>query len=180
MKKYLDDLSFGEINELLKYDPDTGGIRWRDTNGFAGCIDPSNGYRRIGIKGKSYRSARIAWLLFYGCWPYGDIDHINHVRHDDRISNLRVVDNPENHKNKKLPSNNTSGLMGITFSKKTGKWISRIRIGGKLINLGEYGCKYAAYHARRIKEAELGFHVNHGQKKSPRGSGDKFHLSWRS
>lgn len=54
---------------------------------------------------------RMAWFYVHGEWPKGQIDHINHDRKDNRIANLRVVDNTENHRNRPLQSSNKTGLL---------------------------------------------------------------------
>ena len=51
------------------------------------------------------------------------IDHINHIRNDNRIENLRLITQGlnaslQNHKNK------TSKYIGVSYVKARGKWIS--------------------------------------------------------
>ncbi|ENU5850276.1 TPA: HNH endonuclease signature motif containing protein [Klebsiella pneumoniae] len=90
------------------------------------------GYVRVMVKQKFYLAHRIIYEMFNG--PIGDglqIDHIDGNRLNNNISNLRVVDNSANQKNKKMLRNNTSGVTGVCFDKSTGKWISRL--GNKTI-----------------------------------------------
>jgi len=49
------------------------------------------GYRVTRIKNKTYRIHRLVWLWHHNSWPKQTIDHINHVRDDNRIENLRDV-----------------------------------------------------------------------------------------
>ena len=51
------------------------------------------------MKGRQYLQHRVAWALHYGEWPASFIDHINHIRDDNRIHNLRVVTRAENNSN---------------------------------------------------------------------------------
>src|SRR5215467_10234620 len=53
----------------------------------AGWLD-DRGYRSVNLEGKSYKVHRLVWLLTYGSWPNGEIDHINGIRSDNRVSNL--------------------------------------------------------------------------------------------
>jgi hypothetical protein len=63
--------------------------------------------------------------------PKHDIDHINQIKTDNRIANLRDVTDSQNHMNTKAPSSNTSGYKGVTFHKETGKWMAHAMLNGK-------------------------------------------------
>jgi hypothetical protein len=92
-----------------KYDQDTGILslnRQVKTEGRVSkqlgkvCVSPQNrGYYRIGMQNKRYLVHRICWKMHYGEEPLGQIDHINMDKTDNRIINLRVVTNAENHTN---------------------------------------------------------------------------------
>lgn len=61
------------------------------------------------------------------------VDHINHLashqhKYDNRKQNLRFVTQSQNSINSAIYSNNTSGVSGVTFNKRTQKWIARINI----------------------------------------------------
>ncbi len=64
------------------------------------------------------------------------VDHINHDTLDNRRSNLRVCTHLENCQNRGAYSNNSSGFLGVSFHKHTGKYAARIRVNGKLMHLG--------------------------------------------
>ena len=66
------------------------------------------------------------------------VDHKNHITWDDRLSNLRICSESENHYNKSMQSNNTSGTVGVSFDKRSGKWRAHISADGKRIELGLY------------------------------------------
>ncbi|WP_422109091.1 HNH endonuclease [Xenorhabdus bovienii] len=55
---------------------------------------------------------RIAWLYVYGFMPK-IIDHINRIRNGNRITNLRECDFSENARNRKIQTNNKSGINGV-------------------------------------------------------------------
>jgi hypothetical protein len=83
--------------ELLDYNPATGIFRWKaSTNqrikpgSIAGCCRHEK-YWWIRLDGRSYSAGRLAWLYVYGNWPLHQIDHINRVKTDNRIGNLRDV-----------------------------------------------------------------------------------------
>jgi len=97
-------LTQSQLKEILTYNPDTGIFTWLvASNGrirvgdIAGTTD--NGYVRIMIERTKYRAHRLAWLYVHGESPKEQIDHINHIRDDNRINNLRCVSCHENFKN---------------------------------------------------------------------------------
>ena len=61
-----------------------------------------------------------------GDWPNGVIDHINRDRTDNRWCNLRDVDYSLNSQNRGLQSNNTSGVVGVTWHNENQMWEVRL------------------------------------------------------
>lgn len=112
-------LTQAKLKELLEYDPISGVFRRKINIGGAkiGDIagtDNGDGYMKIRVAGKSYKAHRLAWLYVMGRWPKNDIDHINGVRCDNRIINLREATRAENKQNtRKANSNNRTGLLGV-------------------------------------------------------------------
>jgi len=92
-----------------------------------------SGYRDIKIKDKIYRLHRIIWLLENGHFPVNQIDHINGIKNDNRIINLRDVNNRFNCSNKK----NNKKIIGVYKNKNNG-WYSKIRFKKYQIHLGTY------------------------------------------
>ena len=158
------------VMERLSYDIRTGIFKWKSRasshvpkGAKAGTLEKSSGYVRIKISGRKYRAHRLAWLIVYGSFPPDQIDHINGIKHDNRIINLRAVTCLENCRNKPLNSNNTSGHLGITYDKKHNKWLARIGGTRKRIHLGCFENKEDAIEARRIAEINYNYHPNHGR-----------------
>lgn len=98
------------LKELLLYNPDTGNIYWNvnfkniKKGKLAGTKSSgkTGGYVTIEICGKAYKAHRIAWALYYGIFPDENltIDHIDRIRDNNRIINLRLVTIKENAQNK--------------------------------------------------------------------------------
>lgn len=157
-----------DFKDFLEYKD--GLLFWRITlspralaGSKAGCLDKKSGYYRLRLKGKLYLAHRIVWEMHYGAInPHREIDHINHVRRDNRIENLRLVDSSANSKNQKLHSSNTSGVMGVVLFR--GKWHARITADNVKIHLGTFSSFEEAVLARKRAEARYGFHENHGNK----------------
>ena len=116
-----------ELKAQLEYNPYTGVFTWLSP--FAGRRSGNQvgstrgtGYVSISIGGKSYTAHRLAWLYIHGSFPADQIDHINHIKNDNRIINLRAVTMAENHKNKKLNSKNTSSFTGVSWDRAQQQW----------------------------------------------------------
>ena len=93
------------------------------------------------------------------------VDHINtHHPEDNRKANLRIVTQSENQMNRKLAKNNTSGITGVTWSKRDKRWIARIKIKNKSICCGYYKNIEDAIKAR--KEAEEKYFGEHSYSNS--------------
>jgi len=81
------------------------------------------------------------------------IDHINHNKKDNNISNLRWATKLENNQNRSISTNNTSGYSGITFVEKSNKWRVIISVNRRPKHLGYFANKEDAIRVRR--EAEV-------------------------
>jgi len=161
-----------ELKRILAYDEESGIFVWKvgrqGTGGagsFAGTLRPTDCYIAISIGYTTYTAHRLAWLYVYGSFPIGQIDHINHIRNDNRIINLRDVPAKSNYLNRTRQSNNTSGCNGVSWFKPTKRWTAKIGVRGKSIRLGYFTKKEDAIKSRKEAEIKYGFHDNHGQKK---------------
>ena len=155
-------LTVEELRSLLAYCPLTGKVFWRKNGKTALNSSYTNGYQYGRIRGKMYMAHRVIWALWYGKWPNGDIDHINHIKTDNNIANLRDVTHLENQRNKAMRHDNISGFNGVSWSKDRQMWIATIRDGTKKINLGRYADFHEAVVARMDAEKFYGYHPNHG------------------
>jgi uncharacterized protein YkuJ len=151
-----------ELKEILEYNPDTGVLKWNKTlrNGVQKGREVSgldkDGYLRVKYNGKTYMAHRLAWLYVYGEYP-NIIDHIDRDVTNNRIENLRNVDNYTNRKNQKVFKNNTSKVTGVCYVKNENKWMARISENGKRILLGKFENKEDAIKARFEAEEKLGY-----------------------
>lgn len=145
-----------KIIDKLKYDSKTGKLFWKKEKNMrskkteAGTYD-KEGYIVITINKKQYRAHRIAWLLYYGEWPNGQIDHINGIRDDNRIINLRNVTSRKNNQNRFCHRNGK--IPGVRYHKN--KWYSQIYDGKKVIHIGTYANKEEAKNAYILKLNEI-------------------------
>lgn len=165
----MQELTQDRLKNLLSYDHDTGIFSWAiDRNGGAYKNDTAGGLSKIGyitirVDGIRYPAHRLAWLYTYGEWPERQIDHINHIRDDNRISNLRSATHSENGKNQSMCSNNTSGATGVRRMTGSDRWVSRICVDGEPMHLGCFGSFDEACESRKEAEIKYGFHENHGK-----------------
>ena len=155
------DLTAERVRELLHYDPKTGEFTWRVSRGggvkagdIAGTINKTKGYRNIWIGG-NYKAHRLAWLYVHGTWPEDQIDHINHVKTDNRIANLRPATNGQNMQNRPHQRNSPSGFKGVLGRSKSGRLPAKIAANGKQIWLGHFDSPELAYAAYCAAAARL-------------------------
>lgn len=144
------------LHELLRYADDK--LTWKvgrrghtRAGDEAGSLKP-NGYVRIVVDGTRLWMHRVVWAMHNGRWPDAEIDHINGIRHDNRIENLRVVTQALNQQNQRSERSNSSGLLGVT---RDGiRFYARIHVDGKKIHLGSFAAAeeaHAAYVAAKRK-----------------------------
>lgn len=161
-----------ELRALLDYNPATGKFIWRhrgqprfDTQ-FAGkeafTHTDSAGSKVAKVLEHPYKAHRVAWAMHYGEWPTLGIDHINGVRDDNRIANLREVDQAENNRNRGRFASSSAPRLGVFPAGK--KWRATIKHNDKSYCLGTYAKLEDAIAAREAGERRFGFHENHGRE----------------
>jgi hypothetical protein len=136
------ELTAERLRSLLDYDPASGLFTNRVSRGAAKAGKCSggaafNGYRLIAIDGVRLYAHRLAWLHTHGEWPKWGIDHINGVRDDNRLANLRDVPPNVNSQNLgRAKSHNALGVLGVRRMRD--KFQARIVVDGKVAYLGTY------------------------------------------
>ena len=167
------DLAASYVRELFDYDTETGNLiskvaRGNITVGSVAGGDDGRGYKTVSVDYARYKAHRLVWFHHYGEWPDGPLDHINGVKTDNRLSNLRLVTQAINLRNQKLRKTNSSGVCGVYWHKGCGKWYACIHVNYKNKHLGYFVNKEDAIAARKQAEFEYGFHPNHGQTEKKR------------
>lgn len=151
----METLSVERLREALDYDPETGvftrkrtsNINPRAQEGMKAGARCSNGYLCVRVDTTRYLSHRLAWFYVYGHWPK-ELDHVNGVKDDNRIANLRKATRSQNMANGPRQRNNTSGAKGVCFDRTNAKWMAYVYMNGKMRNLGRFDSLEAAKAAR--------------------------------
>lgn len=111
----------------------------RQRGDIAGSIDPSNGYRIVKIEGVRYKAHRLIWVYVHGVLPVEVIDHINGVRSDNHIDNLRSVSQLVNTQNQTKPTiASQTGALGVYWSTRKAGYIGQVSVNGKKRRRGPY------------------------------------------
>ena len=163
---------------LVDYDPLTGQMIWRKRHGddretkrwntrHAGkhVAGLNLGYFHLGVtmdgKSRLLKAHRLSWFIVHGHVPSGQIDHIDRVRTNNAISNLRSVSNAENLRNKSKYKTNTSGFVGVTLNAQRGTWRARVPSGdGKRAHIGTFKDAESAARAVNDQRAILGLAIS--------------------
>ena len=119
-----------------------GAVGYKDKDGYLTV--------KMGQCRKRYFLHRIAWAIVHGKWPQNQIDHVNGIKSDNRLCNLREASNADNMRNVGKQAHNTSGLKGVSWHKHRAKWRADTKVDGKRIWLGLYDCPAAASFAYQI------------------------------
>lgn len=162
------------LRQLLSYDPETGKLFWkrRDERWFVGtskspkvlakwwngrfaekeAFTPVNsaGYHTGTVLLKMLQAHRIAWAIYHGDWPKGFLDHINGVRTDNRIANLREVTPLQNAMNQSPIPRGSSGIRGVRFDSRFERWQARINVSKRQKHLGYFDTAQEAQRAYAI------------------------------
>ena len=164
-------LEYREALKLFRYDYETGVLYWRwRVNGSipktleAGTQNKSSGYLSVRVHGRLYQVHRVVMLMCYGFYGEGlEVDHINHVKNDNRLVNLRFVTHGGNMRNQSVSSKNTSGVTGVYFSKAKKQYVAQICVDWKVIHLGYFETLEEAAAARAEANVKYKFNNNHGK-----------------
>lgn len=134
-------MTFDIANEYFIYE--NGKLFWKKkcarnvvAGRRVGCLDTAVGYRSIHFRKRNYREHHIIYLLCTGIFPKS-LDHINGIRDDNRIENLRELSQEFNSKNRGLNKNSTTGHTGV-YKNIRGDWYVQVRINGKSKTIGTY------------------------------------------
>lgn len=110
-----------------------GKVLNKKTNKFKHQCDNGSGYKYVALY-PNHKNFTIHRLLAIHYIPNPEnkpeVDHINRIRHDNRLENLRWVDKSENNHNKLKQSNNKTGHKNICYYEKRNKYIFQKKIKG--------------------------------------------------
>lgn len=148
------------LREVLDYNPNTGVFRWKTKVNLG--VKPgakagwyNRGYVLIAFDNCKYRAHRLAWFYVHGKWPEKDLDHINRIKDDNRITNLREATTAQNNRNFGLTKRNQSGSKGVYFRKDRGTWRARVKLNRKYHCAGCYKTKEEAVAAYNVLAKQL-------------------------
>lgn len=155
-------IDLSALREKLAYDAETGVFLWKSSgsnvraNGSAAGTLRHDGYIQIKVLGQLNQAHRLAWFYSYGVWPT-TLDHINGLRADNRLANLREVSAGGNLRNQRRPQrHNKAGFLGVSPCR--GRFLATIVVNKRQLRLGYFATPEEAHEvyvrAKRIHHPE--------------------------
>ena len=157
-------LTLEKLKQSISYDRETGEMKWISRRSGiavgqkAGSYDKSTGYMKVKFDGVHYKVHRLVWFYEYGEMPTDCIDHINQIKTDNRIVNLRLATKKQNKENNPIYANNTSGYRGVRWNKQCKKWQVNVGHNKKQLYFGLYDDLMEAVKVAESKRQELYTH----------------------
>jgi hypothetical protein len=148
------------LQSVLEYNSFTGLFTWTKNKprsvkvgDVAGSVHPK-GYIRIRLQGKQYLAHRLVWLYVYGRWPKEQIDHVNGIRGDNRLTNLRECNREQNRHNSLGHLKAVIPYKGVSRT-ASGSYRALLQHGEHKYSLGCYKTPEEAKEAYDLKAKEL-------------------------
>jgi hypothetical protein len=157
--KNTDAVTVERLKEIFVYKPESGLLTNRISfnNRIAGRkvgTIGNDGYLRCCVDQITMLVHRVVWAIHEGRWPLSEVDHINGIRSDNRLINLREATRAQNKQNMRKPrKDNTSGFLGVFLSGKS--WVSMIEVDGRKVYLGRFSTPEEASRAYLEAKARL-------------------------
>ncbi len=148
----------------FEYNPETGVFLWKIARsrgirpGMVAGSQKQDGYISLHVNGKTLPAHRVAWMFVYNDFPDTNLDHINRIKNDNRISNLRLATPEHNAQNRACNRLNKSGCKGVVWHKRDKRWQASITVKGQKLHLGLYGTKEDA--ATAYQQASLKYQTH--------------------
>lgn len=125
------------LRGALDYSPEDGRFFWnsglRQGQELTGTMD-RGGYLRFPLGGQSISLHHAAWIITHGVVPTNTIDHINRVRTDNRIANLREATSSDQLQNRIAV--NSTGFRGVCRDRS--RFAANVKVRGKQKRIGAF------------------------------------------
>lgn len=149
-------ITYDELHRKFFYDSINGLLVDKKTHLPVGYLTVQ-GYLNISINNKTYAVHRLIYCMNHGYFPENELDHINRIKADNRIENLREVSHTCNIRNAKTPNTNTTGIKGVHWIRGDHLWRATIGINNKTIFIGNFNFFVNAIKARIYAERAFNY-----------------------
>lgn len=151
------------VRSVFDYDPEIGDLRVKKRRqgsplnvGDVAGFPTTGGYIGVSIGGSVQYLQRIIWLYVHGRWPRFGVDHINGIKTDNRLANLREATKSQNGCNRGSTRGALCPLKGVTpHCRVPRRWVAKIGLAYRTIYIGTFDCPAAAHFAYCIEADRL-------------------------
>ena len=136
--------SVEDLLNHLEYRRESGELYWKVPTGTKAKVGKKvgginqEGYKYVKFKKTQHLAHRIIWKMEHREEPPEIIDHIDRVRTNNVITNLRAATQSLNQLNRDDRGHGASGVKGVTWDKNRKKWSASIRINKETTFLGRF------------------------------------------
>ena len=161
-----------ELFEVVPIEPPQFGVQsgliWKVRRGnrragsVAGSLHPSTNKPgrfdwRSSVSYQNYFVSRIIYFMVSGVDPgVLEVDHEDRNPFNNNAENLRLGCKSLQTHNQSIRKNNTSGVVGVCWSKPHSKWVVRLANNNESLSLGYFTCKVEAARTYNKKVLDLG------------------------
>jgi len=145
--------SLNVLQNVFNYDPDTGILIKKKTGKIQKCPDSKNRYIITHYADQNWQVHRFCFYMGTGINPKDlQVDHIDQDKKNNKLNNLRLLDNSKQQRNIHTRKCNKSGVTGVCLDRKSNRWVAYITVEGKKIKLYYGLSKEQAIKERKIAE----------------------------
>lgn len=158
--------TLARLNELFRYDPNTGLLYRRARGDWRECASRQNAaHPHVYVDGTNYLLHRLCFAIGHQRHPLMEVDHWDGNSKNNRLANLREATSAQNNRNRRIGSRNKSGVKGVHWAANAKKWAAIITVNRQPTCLGYFATvEQAAEALHAVRPLYHGSFANDGHR----------------